>query len=420
MTGKAEQRTDAQEREFPLVRPLEGIPVSIMGQTMFLVRDPARVSHKSLMLTPMTYFLVSMFDGKTSMRDIQLAYSRKFGNLIFTDQILDLIFELDCALMMNNSRYRQYLEFLREEFDRSNVRECILKGDDYPDDPGELKKKLDSFYDGLSPDPFDGVSPLGVAAPHIDFNRGGPVYAESYRQIKKSDCDTFVVFGTSHQPMENLAALTAKSYNTPLGEIPCHKDMAEQLARHSTYDLFADEFNHRAEHSIEFQAVMLRHAFPHRDIKILPILTGSLDYLGREGRPPAVDVKVRDFVEAMRKTLDQADTKVCFIAGVDLSHTGPHFGDEDPPTAMDLEQLKETERQDLKHLEEGCPDSFFNSIISRQKTRRVCGLSSLYLAGRSMAPFRGTLLNYQVCSDSQRNNNVSIASMAFHPWNDTD
>lgn len=400
------------EVEYPKIRPIQAIPVSVMGKIMYMIKDQERISHKTLMVGRETLYLLSQFTGEKSIREIQASYNLKFATMMMVKEIEDIIFELDCALMMNNRRFRQYMEFLKMEFRNSDERAPALSGVEYPEKADELKEQFEEFFKDLPGDETDdskGV-PKGIASPHIDFRRGGPVYARAYRRLKSSDSGVFVIFGTSHGAMENIAALTKKTFKTPLGDLPVDIEFLDELSRHSTTDWYKDEFLHRSEHSIEFQTLMLRHVFPEKDIKIIPILTGSMNSMDNS----AENSGVNEFLTAFDRALKSTGRKPVFIAGVDFSHVGPHFGDSKPYNQEQLDELTRQDKESIRFLEEGDPDGFFNDVIKTQEKRRICGLSPLYFMARAMKDFKGELMEYKMCSDPEMITNVSIAAISFY------
>src|SRR5262249_54290455 len=147
--------------------------------------------------------------------------------------------------------------------------------------PDALAAQIDGFFshaDGPGADPPPTAAPLrALIAPHIDFHRGGPVYAWAYRELQRSDADLYVVLGTCHAGMEDPFAVTLKPYDTPLGPVPVDREFCEALGRRYGTDLLGSEIAHRNEHSIEFQAVMLRHLIgDRRPFAIVPVLASYL------------------------------------------------------------------------------------------------------------------------------------------------
>ena len=53
-------------------------------------------------------------------------------------------------------------------------------------------------------------------------------------------------------------ALTRKDFATPDGVVVTDRALVDAITRRTTVDFFEDEWNHRGEHSVEFQVVALR------------------------------------------------------------------------------------------------------------------------------------------------------------------
>ena len=191
----------------------------------------------------------------------------------------------------------------------------------------------------------------GLIAPHIDFHRGGPTYAWAYRALlERSDADLFVILGTCHGGMADPFTVTLKPYDTPLGPAEVDRGFFEALQRRYRHDLLASETAHRSEHSIEFQAVMLRRLLGDRPFTILPVLASFLHEAVWTGGAPEADPRVPRFLDALGESIAGSARKVCVIAGVDLAHVGPRFGDAVANTPAFLERVA---REDRKMLESG-------------------------------------------------------------------
>ncbi len=415
MTNREDENKILQhEMDYPKLRHVEALPVSLGKSEFIMLRDPEALTDKMLVLPLNVFFIVSRLDGKHSTRDIQVEYNRKFGELIFTDKIEELINELDTALLLQNDRYRKYMEFLKYEFKKDTVRESNFAEKGYPGDPDELRNELDQFFIGLPEDDTPGSKPMGIISPHIDFQRGGRTYGFAYRELKKSNADTFVIFGTSHHDLKNLFALTKKSFKTPLGTLTVDTDFVDELTSKCKTDFFTDEYAHRGEHSIEFQVLMLKYIFPERDIRIVPILVSAFDDPA-ENKMPMEHPVIKEFIEAFRDTLKTMGVKPAYIAGVDFSHVGLSFGDLTPPTLRQMKNLEEDELKSISYIEKMDADGFFTDVMKDQVKRRVCGLSPLYVMMKSMDAERAELLEYRQCCDNAGYANVGIAAMGIYP-----
>src|SRR4029450_11177547 len=137
--------------------------------------------------------------------------------------------------------------------------------------------------------------------------------------------------------------LTRKAYASPLGDNPVDRDFVDALAQRARQDCFGSELAHRVEHSIELQAVFLRHLYADRDIRIVPVLASFAHEAMHRGRHPDDDVRVPRFLEALAETTAARGRRVALIAGADLAPVGPRFGDPEP---VDAAELSHIERED--------------------------------------------------------------------------
>jgi hypothetical protein len=254
----------------------------------------------------------------------------------------------------------------------------------------------------------------GIIAPHIDFARGGPCFAWAYREeAERTDADIFIVFGTAHAPTGLPFALTFKDFETPFGTLPCNREIVREIQSGPNCSFLEDEFVHRGEHSIEFQAVFLRYLFANRNqISIVPILCGSFhDMLGSRTHPKD-DARVKGFIASLKAAIAQSGRRVCCIAGADLAHVGPKFGDGHPISEPFLQLLQADDIRMLKRLENVDADGFFSDIEAEGDRRKICGLPPIYTMLSVMDAATGKLLKYQQWPDSQ--GTVTFASMAFY------
>jgi MEMO1 family protein len=251
-----------------------------------------------------------------------------------------------------------------------------------------------------------------VIAPHIDFQRGGPVYGWAYRELlERADADLFVILGTCHAGMADPFAITLKPYQTPLGDVAVDREFSAELGRRYRDDLFASEVAHRNEHSIEFQAVVLRHVLGARPFSIVPVLASFLHEAVWTGGDPERDRRVPRFLDALLETMAASRRKICLIAGVDLAHVGPRFGDPEPNTEQFLDEIASADLRMLEEVAGGDPTAFYASIAYDGDRRRICGLSPIYTFLRALPGVQGRLLRYGQWPDPQ--GAVSFCAAAF-------
>lgn len=407
--------------DFPKLRNVNLFPVQMTGQSLICVQDPQNISEKALFLPPPLYFIISLFDGRHSVLDIQAEYMRRFGEFLFTEKIEEIIRQLDETLFLEGERFEAALRQKEEDFKKASFREAAFAGKSYENEPEKLKAQLSGYFTGP-----EGPGPLsekeektglkGVMAPHIDFQRGGDCYAFAHREIGRNPLpDCFIIFGTAHVPLKTPFSLTRKEFITPLGKLEVNHAMVDAIQSQYPHDLFTDEAVHRTEHSIEFQCVFLRYLFPDPiPIKIVPILCGSFHEAVEKGISPIEMSPVRQFIEAMKESVASLKRDVCYVASADLAHVGLQFGDRDGIREYDLRVLDEEDREMLKHVEVMDEEGFFLSISRERDRKRICGLPAIYSMLKVMEAREGRLLKYGQAYTPETQSVVSFASMAFY------
>jgi hypothetical protein len=260
---------------------------------------------------------------------------------------------------------------------------------------------------------------LGLVAPHMDLWRAAPGYGHAYRALGEglgSEVDTVILLGTSHALMRQPFAVCAKAFDTPLGALAVDDDALASLANGASFDVRADEYLHKAEHSIELQAVFVRHvlaAKAHRDVRIVPVLCGLAEAQATR-RPPETLRNAESFITALASIVRRRAGRVIVIAGADLAHVGPRFGDRSPLDDRGRDQLRARDAESLELARTVDARRFFDHVASDLDERRVCGLGPMYAMLRVLGESRGDLLHYAQHVDEGDGSIVSHASVAYY------
>ena len=403
----------------PKLRPVEAFPSNIGGEQVVCLRDPHNFSDQILVLPSPLLFVLTLFDGRHSILDIQAAFARRYGQLLFREKLEEIIRELDAAHFLEGERFEAYRAQVEADFARSPIRRAALAGKGYEADPERLRVQIDAFFappEGPGPpEPQDGRPAIkGAVIPHIDFTRGGHCYAWAYKALIEScDADLFIVLGTSHTGTRGFFAVTGKDYETPFGPVPTDRSFVDRLIARCGSTLLLDEQAHRSEHSIEFQATMLQALLGQkRPIEMVPILCLSFQALIAAGASPRSEPTVVSFIDALGEAIAASGRRCCLIASADLAHVGPRFGDPDP---VDDFQLKELARKDLRMLErvvQRDAEGFFDVVRAEGDRWRICGLSSIYTLLGALEAEQGQLLKYSQWPDQV--GTVTFASAIFY------
>jgi len=405
--------------DFPKLRHVEAFPMDISGQRLIGLRDPMNFSPEIIAVSPHLYLMLVLMDGRHSIVDMQAEYMRANGELIFREVIEELLEKLDTALFLENDRFKSTREEIENTFRQSRVRAPVLAGKSYDNSPEALVEQIDGFFahsdgPGHPEKTKTGNDLKGIIAPHIDFVRGGPCFAWAYKElVERTDAEVFIIFGTAHVHTNGLFVITDKDFETPFGKLPCERGIIEEIEKRVSTDLRVDEFAHRGEHSVEFQTVFLSYLFQgKRDVSIVPILCGSFHKMVASRTSPMNDPQVKEFVSAVKHAAAGCNKKVCCIAGADLAHVGPRFGDNQPINDGLLKLVESEDLRMLETIEHVDAEAFFANIGADMDRRKICGFPPIYTMLKVMDATSGRLLKYQYWPDP--NGTVTFASMAFY------
>ena len=399
------------------LRPIEAIPIESTGESLVALRDPLGVSQEVLALPAQFYFILTLLDGTHSCTDIQGAYSQRFGTLLLAGQVQNLVRQLDQNYLLDNERFWHRFGALKEEFRRLSIRPATCTPSAYSADREECAEQFEAFLGPARERVSATANGLcAMVAPHIDIPRGTSVYGAGYALVERvEDVELFVIFGTCHGGMEHLFALTAKDWVSPFGRILCDGDIVHCVADRCSADVFTDEYSHKAEHSIEIQVAILSYLFREsRKFSIVPILCGSFDHFAARRALPDGAPEFQEFMGALDEALDGDSRKRLYLAGADLAHIGPRFGDTKPLTEEKLKAVERADKESLVHLASADAEGLFQSLAIDQHERRVCGLSPIVSMLHAAQPTSGRILAYEQWVEDNGNSSVSFASVALY------
>ncbi len=409
---------DASSR--PALRPVESIVVPDKEHGRVLVlRDTQGVTEAQAIIPPVLVAVVARFEGSLTCAEIAREVSQEIGTDVPVDVVVRLAAEFERGFFLEGSAFRMARARAERDFAEASVRPASHAGGAYHADARELRRYIErSCLSKAEPVPADGSRMVALVAPHIDPWRGAAGYGAAYGALSAalpSNAETFVLFGTSHAPMREPFALCRKSFSTPLGDVDADRPIIDALAALAEgFDPYADQFNHKREHSLEFQVVFLKHLLGDRPARIVPILAG----LGAHqalGEDPDRDPRVARFIEGVRALVEARPGRVVVIAGADLAHVGPRFGDERAFDAEQRDRLGRCDRQSIEHATSLDATGFWAHVAADLDQRRVCGLAPIWSLVRSVSGgARGRLLHYEQTTDREDGSIVSHAAVGFY------
>lgn len=401
----------------PKLRPLDSRWVTSQGDTYLLLRDPQGISDKELLVPQAITPLLSLCDGKRDIPSLQIALELLTGLHLSREHIEQLMQQFKEALFLDDVDFDSAREAMLKEYLEVPYRKPALAGTTYPQDPRELRERLDEFCNSSATSrpqgEEDGKPVMGLISPHIDYQRGAHIYASVWLRVAETvrQRDLVIILGTDHTGGPGRLTLTRQNYATPWGTLPTAQDMVNELAGIlGKEQAFDEEIHHIKEHSIELALVWLHYLLGDTHCQVLPILCGSFSPQIQDGTIPWENETVGKAIAMLRGLVKEHNAFV--VAAGDLAHVGPAFGDRLPMDAVGRANLRGIDEALLSAICAGDREEFFRNIQREGDRYKICGLSPIYLALSILEDIQGEVTGYQHCpADAQGDSLVSIAGV---------
>ena len=407
--------------EFPRLRPLIILPVRDGDRELLLIQDPLGVIPGQPVLGVEALAILQLLDGSVSFADLSAALMRESKDLRIQQMVRDFVRQLDELLMLDSPRFEAAFRKLRDEYHPLEIRPAALEGRAYPADSAELGRQLDQDFLAAgrmreeAGQPQAGVDavPRALLAPHLDPRRAGPSIARAMLELGERPAEPLrvVIFGTGHELLGDLYALTRKHFETPIGRAACDTDFVDAMAARLGERAYRSELAHRHEHSIEFAVLYLLRRLRGYRFRIVPILCGGFHGLIDQGKTPRQSDEFEGLLSAIRETVASRGGRTLYFAGVDFSHVGPRFGDPGTDDRVRAE-IEAIDREALEAARRGDADGWFDAIAQHGDSTRICGFAPTYALLRCAEPGEGRLLHYEQSLEEDASL-VSIASMVW-------
>lgn len=398
----------------PKLRALDVRPFLQDGQRFLLLRDNLQVSGQMLLVPQLLGPALALCDGTLTIAEMQTTLALHYGMRFQDGTLRDMVRTLDEACFLENERFLQAQAQALDAYRRAPFRPPALAGQSYPADPAELRALLDAYLAEVGD-----VVPLpearGLFSPHIDYPRGGAVYARAWKRAAAAAhaADLVVLIGTDHySDTAASVTLTRQNYATPFGVLPTAAKIVDALAEAvGPQAAFAGELRHRGEHSLELVAVWLHHLREGRPVELAPVLTGSFSRFIEQGASPLDDPALAALAAALREST--AGRRVLWVASGDLAHVGPAFNGE-PLAAEDKTRLAQADQGVIERLCAGDAEGFYAAIQRVGDQNNICGLSPGYLMLQALGAAEGECLAYRACpADEQDTSVVTVCGVVF-------
>ncbi len=418
----------------PKLCPVDVQMIPYNGQQTLVLHDRLGLSDRALALPMALAPLLALLDGTRSEGALRAAFELRTGLHISEAGLAELLGQLDEALLLEGPRAAEARAAALAAYRAAPYRPPALADKSYPADPEELRRIFDDLCqdaeekaalelaeeegeaEAEAEGPIEEIGPVrGLICPHIDYVRGGAVYASTWLRAAAAvrEAEVVVLLGTDHLGSPGTLTLTRQRYATPWGPLPIAEGVVEALAGAlGSEAAFAEELHHRAEHSVELAVNWLHYFAGERQVEVAPILCGSFQPYVEGGADPAQVAAYERCVAAVREAT--AGRRTLFVAAADLAHVGPAFGDQFPLSTADRARLITADERRLAAACTGDAAAFLDVLRQERDRQRVCGLPPIYFTLRMLGGSEGDIVAYTQCpADDAGGSLVSIAGVVF-------
>jgi hypothetical protein len=397
------------------LREIRTQPTIQRGQQGILLSDPLGVGQKTLFIPSSLALLLTLMDGTRDIGTLRAGFELRTGTPLSSSFLDQFVSELDDALFLENEHFSRAHEAALEDYLNAASRPPVLAGKCYPVNAGELATFLQQYFNEAgdeSPEYDNEVR--GVVSPHIDFERGGHIYAKVWSKAKAAlrQAELVVLLGTDHNDGKGSVTLTRQQYETPWGTIPTAQDVVDELLAEIGPGIFDRELHHRGEHSIESAIVWLHYLLGNKPCQALPVLCGSFQPFIEAGESPREATHISLTIEVLKRLATCRRTIV--VAAADLAHMGPVFGDAYPLDLVGRATIAKQDQELINIMSHGQADDFLAHICKEKDRRHVCGVPPIYMLLSLLPGVQGKLLGYEQCPASPDGTSlVSICGMLY-------
>ncbi|QOJ14652.1 MAG: AmmeMemoRadiSam system protein B [Planctomycetia bacterium] len=383
---------------------------------LFSVRDPARIATQPLAVSLGGYFVMMCLNGELTVEDVRRLSGEQFGRAIESEQIRTLVDALDQHLYLLTERFEAEYARRVAMYRAAKIRDSRSRWEEESVLRAEVRQALEQVSErttGLLPGLARGLR--GVVAPHLDYARGGPGYADAFAVVAAAEpARRMVILGTNHFGLSTGVVATGKDSLTPLGLVRTDRELIARIADQMNTDLCADEFDHEQEHSIDLPVHILQHLRPDVDFQIAPFLVPDPSrpvMVGEEWTPSnRAAADVGGFARALAESIASDGVPTLIIASADLSHIGQSFGDDTPTTMARMDEVGRSDLDLLGYLERGEPQKLVERVREMRNATRICSVGCLVAQRWALAEAGFQLLRYHQAVSIESETSVSCAA----------
>jgi AmmeMemoRadiSam system protein B len=184
------------------------------------------------------------------------------------------------------------------------VRESVVSGLFYPNDPDELKKLIEKCK---QKEPSQ-ISARAVVLPHAGYIYSGRVAVTTVGKVLPKK--RIIILGPNHTGYGEAFSLWPKgAWKLPFGQVEIDQELARLILDSGEY-VKEDQLAHQKEHSIEVELPILQYFFG--EFKFVPIVCAS----------DSIDV-YQGVASQIYEGVKKLGEEVFFVASSDMTHYEP-------------------------------------------------------------------------------------------------
>ena len=386
----------------PALRRVHPVPLQKDNQLFLGLQDPLMLSGQMMVVPPPAFQVMQLFNGERTLEEI----CKTIGA---PDQqpLQDLVSKLDEFGLLWGPTCEALEDKKRAELSAAGAfpaNATRILGEDPAAIRSQLEKWLDEAEDAEIEEPI-----AGLVVSHLEYARGHPLYAASYRAVAKGPKpDRVVILGSNHFGIGDGAIVSDLGFDSPLGRVPADKGVISRLRSATGDKLFKDLLDLVPEYSIQFQLPWIQHLFGDVPVVAAIVPDPNAGLFADDG----ARLGTEDFISELDRALSAEGGRTLFIASADLSRAGQAFGE---PTAVDAKRRKDVEMFDRQMLSEyiAGADKFVAKMRDQKNPMRWTSVGALMAASKLAKPKSVELIDYRQAVDDQGVGLISSAAMVL-------
>ncbi len=386
--------------------PVEGEVADQQGNrqkaTFLGLRDPFMLTPQMMVIPPQALSAVQLFNGQRTIDEVATALK-----LPDPAPLMQLVMKLDEFGLIWGPTCEALEDKKRVELDAAGA---VPAGATRAlgEDPSAVRTQLEKWIDEAEDAGID-EPVVGLVSCHLDFVRGHPIYASSYRVVAKGPRpDRVVLLGPGHFGLGDGVTVAHLGFESPLGRVRADQGVLDRLKASTGDRLFKDALDHLPEHSLQVQLPWIQHLFGDVAVIAAIVPDPNAPMLADDG----ARLNPAQFAAALADAIGAEGGRTLFVASADLSHAGPAFGDKAAVDDAQRRSIEARDRELLKAFISG-PTAMTDALKSSGNATRWSSAGAMFVASTVAKPSGVELIDYRQSVDEQGMALVSAASMAL-------